>query len=675
MSALPFRQVHLDFHTAGAIPAVGAAFDAKEFQAALQEARVNSVTCFAKCHHGWSYHDTMVGRRHPNMVGELLPRQIEACREIGVRVPIYLSAGWDELALSEHSEWRVVDREGVGVRPFQAGWRGFLRWNSPYLDYLCRQIEEVVTRWKDADGVFLDIVGPRLDYSDQSLAQMRARGRNPENGEEVAEWAREVLLDYYERTTAAARIHNPNMPLFHNGGHVHVGAMEQLRYNSHLELESLPTDIYGYDHFPLSARYAATTGLEFLGMTGKFHTKWGEFGGFKRPEALRHECETIIAHGAKCSIGDQLHPSGRVNRDTYTLIGAAYRAVEAKEAWCAGARPVAFVGLVSSTKPGEATGVRNPLPDEGAARMLNELHLPFVVLDRLAAWDGLDLVILPDDVELDDALTARARAHLARGGRLLASGSSLLDRNGAGFALPEADIRHLGKNRFDPDYLVATAHSPDVPVRSAIVIHGGAMKVEPLPGARILAARAEPYFNNTWENFCSHLHSPESPGHAEEPSPAATLSAAGNVAYFAHDIFTRYRLYGQPLYRDFVRSAIRALLGGEAALPVRTENLPTAGRVNLMEQPEQRRFVLHVLHATPVLRGGRPDEGSDARPVEVIEDITPLADVRCVARLPRPVRGARLVPEGGELPLTFSDGAVDLTIPRVHGHQMVELFW
>ncbi|MDR1279568.1 MAG: alpha-amylase [Opitutaceae bacterium] len=677
MQPLPFRQVHLDFHTNGSIPGVGAKFDKKAFQAVLQEARVNSITCFSKCHHGWSYHDTKVGKRHPHMKGELLAKQIEACREIGVRVPIYLSAGLDELALSEHPEWRTINQKGVGVEPFHAGWRGLLRWNSPYLDYLCRQIEEVVTRWRDADGIFLDIIGPRLDYSDDSLAAMKARGYNPENEAEVAAWAHEVLLEnYYKKTTAAARSHNADMPVFHNCGHVHIGASEELHYNSHLELESLPTGGWGYDHFPLSVRYAITTGHDFLGMTGKFHTSWGEFGGFKRPEALRYECEAMIAYGAKCGIGDQLHPSGEINRDTYALIGEAYRTVEAKEAWCSDVKPVARIGLVSAAKP----DVRQTLADEGASRMLLELHQPFLVLDAKAPWTPFDLVILPDSIVFTDELQKKARRYLAQGGRILASGTSLLDETGQAIALPEAGIRYVGRSASDPDYLVATALSAaDVPVKSPVVIHGGALEVEPLAKTRVLAERATPYFNRTWEHFCSHQHAPDEPGSEAKNSPAATLSAEGNVAYFAHDIFTRYRLYGQPLYRDFVLAAIKVLLSGGGgdgnALPVVTANLPSTGRVNVMEQRAHRRFVVHVLHAVPTLRGGAKHEGPHAWPVEVIEDVTPVSDVRCAVRLPRKVKSARLVPDGAALAFTQRDGVVTFTIPRVLGHQMVELAW
>ncbi|MBQ8551374.1 MAG: hypothetical protein IJ428_01015 [Clostridia bacterium] len=36
-----------------------------------------------------------------------------------------------------------------------------------------------------------------------------------------------------------------------------------------------------------------------------FHTSWGEFGGFKHPNALRYEAALSISQGAKCSIGDE----------------------------------------------------------------------------------------------------------------------------------------------------------------------------------------------------------------------------------------------------------------------------------------------------------------------------------------------------------------------------------
>src|SRR5690349_16280602 len=76
---LPFRHIHLDFHTSPAVTGVGAEFKAAEFATVLKDAAVNSITVFAKCHHGMSYYPTKVGVRHPNLKIDLLGEIIEAC--------------------------------------------------------------------------------------------------------------------------------------------------------------------------------------------------------------------------------------------------------------------------------------------------------------------------------------------------------------------------------------------------------------------------------------------------------------------------------------------------------------------------------------------------------------------------------------------------------------------
>lgn len=661
---LRFRQVHLDFHTSGEIPDVGSKFNKTAFQNALRQGHVDSITVFAKCHHGYSYHPTKVGTMHPTLKRDLLGEQIDACREIGVRCPIYLSAGFDEVSATAHPEWVLVDKQGKGKDHVdEPGW-SCLNLGSPYLDYLCAQIEEVVRRWPDNDGIFLDIISPWRDYSRATLLKMRQAGLDPRRDEDCERQVQGVLLNYYERATAAVRSVRADTPVFHNGGHIPVGAHRFNFFNSHFELESLPTGGYGYDHFPFSARYAITQPRDFLGMTGKFHGAWGEFGGFKRPAALRYECAAMLANGAKCSVGDQLHPSGEINPDTYALIGQAYAETEAKEPWCRDVSPAARIAIASAESPQQdARGAHTAsLADEGAARMLLELHLPFVVLDEHAEWTGHDLVILPDSFRLSAPTLAKARAHLAGGGRLLAAGSALLDEVGTALAL-DPGAKLLGRSPFDPDYLVATDFTPGVPVRSPIVIPGGAYDLAPTTG-RILVQRRVPYFNRTWEHFCSHQHTPDA------PSPAGPAGVLGDgIAYFAHDIFSQYRKIGQPLYRDFVLAALGHLF--PEGLPVET-NLPSVARFNLLAQPGAHRYVAHLLYAPITLRSMLPIWGQP-KPCEIIEELLPLHDSRVALRLPQPITAATLEPQG--TPLTFSqDGdRVTFAVPEFTGHQMVAL--
>ena len=93
-----FRQIHLDFHTSEHIDEIGADFSREQFADALKNGRVDSITVFSKCHHGWSYHPTEVGQVHPHLSFDLLGKQIAAAHEIGVKTPVYLSAGFDELS-------------------------------------------------------------------------------------------------------------------------------------------------------------------------------------------------------------------------------------------------------------------------------------------------------------------------------------------------------------------------------------------------------------------------------------------------------------------------------------------------------------------------------------------------------------------------------------------------
>ncbi len=150
----PMRQVHLDFHTSPHIPDVGADWDREHFIQTLQRAHVNSITVFAKCHHGMNYYPSKVGPVHPSLSFDLLGAQIEACHSVGIRCPIYVSVVWDVSAAERHPEWRQIDQDGrqVGRGPLEGerGWP-WLCVNTAYTDELVAQTEELMAhvrlRW------------------------------------------------------------------------------------------------------------------------------------------------------------------------------------------------------------------------------------------------------------------------------------------------------------------------------------------------------------------------------------------------------------------------------------------------------------------------------------------------------------------------------------------------
>ena len=194
---LRFRQVHLDFHTSEAIGGVGADFDPDEFAATLKRARVDSVTCFARCHHGWIYYDTKAfpERRHPGLVRpNLLGEQIDACGRRGIRTPLYVTVQWDHFTAEHYPEWLILRHDGAieGTPPFEPGFYRSLCVNTPYRDWLKRHVQEIFDTVR-VDGFFFDIVGERPCSCWRCKAGMRAAGLDPSDAGARAAYAADLM--------------------------------------------------------------------------------------------------------------------------------------------------------------------------------------------------------------------------------------------------------------------------------------------------------------------------------------------------------------------------------------------------------------------------------------------------------------------------------------------------
>lgn len=652
-----YRQVHLDFHTSEHISDIGRNFSKENFQEMLKLGHVDSITVFAKCHHGWAYFPSETNEIHPGLEFDLLGAQIEAAHEIGVKVPIYLSVGFDEKLAWEKPQWLMrdeTDRMNWVDSFMKPGYHQFCL-NTPYLDLVIEQVQEVVRKY-DGDGIFLDIVGERTCYCTTCLKQMQADGLDPHNKEDVIANGRRIYANYTARIREAIDAIKPGLPVFHNAGHIHQGRRDLMGMNSHLELESLPTGGWGYDHFPLSARYAQPTGFNFLGMTGKFHTFWGEFGGYKHPNALRYETALSLANGARCSIGDQLHPGGQMDRATYELIGKAYAEVEAKEAWCVNAVNHADVALLTVEAAGvqqESGAMYSGKVDMGAVRILLEGKILFDIVDLESDWSRYKVLILPDSIVMKDTILPKVEAFLAAGGKVLASGRSGLNVELTRQMLP-LGFTDIGANPFRPDYFRPLCDGMATLGEAAYIMYGEGRRIE-LTGGVELGRREDPYFNRQAFRFCSHQHAPSS---GEDGGPGMVESAQG--IYIAWNVFEDYATKGSLILKEMVLFALRRLLGHRITL---NTTLPAQGVTTLQHQAAERRYINHLLYASPVKRGER---------VEIIEDIIPLQQVEVQLRLPvAEVKRVYLAPQMTDIGFKASGGDVQFTVPQLECHQMV----
>lgn len=658
MLNLPYRQIHLDFHTSELIPGIGADFDPDRFADTLVEAHVNSITCFSRCHHGMIYHDTELfpERHHPHLQCNLLPMQIQACHSRGIRVPIYITVQWDMFTSRAHPEWIAVDESGarVGQKPFDPGFYSRICLNTPYVDFLEQQTVEVCETMP-VDGIFFDIVSAVPCCCGACIEGMLDEGLDPADAADRAAYGVEVLHRFQERMFEVVRSRHPEAGVFFNSGHVGPRHRPMIGNFTHLELESLPSGGWGYMHFPIAQRYARTLGADTLGMTGKFHTTWGDFHSFKNLPALEFECFTQIALNAKCSIGDQLHPRGVLCPDTYDLIGKVYERIEQAEPWCAGAEPLVDIGIVS---PEEFTGgaAHGGLPHAliGATRMLQEAKAQFDIIDTLADFSRYRLLVLPDAIPVNNELRDRISTFIADGGSLLATGHSGLEPSGERFNLPELGIELIGDADVAPDFIVPGALGEGMRDTGHVMYLQG-LEVKPVGNAEVLSQMIRPYFSRTWRHFCSHRHTP-----AEGPADYPGAVRNGSCIYLMHPLFELYDQRAPLWCKQLVANAIDMLLPD----PLVRTNAPSAAIVAINGQPAANRLVLHLLHYIPERRGQQFD---------TIEDVIPIHDVAVSIRPDGDVASITLQPQGEALDFRIVGGRVEFTIPCVTGYQFVEI--
>lgn len=657
------RQIHLDFHTSPFIPDVGADFDADEFAQSLVDARVNSVTVFAKCHHGMCYYPTKTGTQHPALKGrDLLGEQLEALHKRGIRAPIYTTIVWEEDAAARFPQWRQMRKDGTfagtsmatdnsGAHPGAWKWLNFL--NPEYQDYFEAHLREVLERYGDAvDGLFMDILmmHPSADWSEAGVRFRREHGLMGEDDETQNRFRGAAQKAFTDKFTGILHGLAPDISLFYNSAShfftdASTGSHAWLDNQTHYEIESLPSGFWGYAHFPRSARLVNGWDVEWLGMTGRFQRQWGDFGGIKPQPALEYECFRAQAMGGANSVGDQLPPRGVLDPAAYRLIGNVFAQCEAAEPFYQGSEAMPQIGVFTPNYVGLSDSETGK-SEEGAVQMAEESFYDCAVLDDSADLGTFELLVLPDSVVVTEVLKQKLADFYSRGGQLILSHQSGFDAQGE-WALDFLPLRFAGDvEKYPTFWRVDENFAPDLALGERVCYSQG-KNVEP-DGLEILAQRVLPYFQRTDVTFSSHFQTPP----VKEADRFPAIVAGERFVYFAEPIFREYRQTGNTSARDAWRAAAEKLVG---TAPFGS-GLPTT--VELYPRRRGDDLILTLLHYIPVRK---------ALDIDVIEERMSFGGL--TLKTPENVQsvrvwnGAELEKAEGGFALPLSSGRLLLEVP------------
>jgi hypothetical protein len=207
---------------------------------------------------------------------------------------------------------------------------------------------------------------------------------------------------------------------------------------------------------------------------------------------------------------------------------------------------------------------------------------------------------------------------------------------------------------FAPDYLVLEPPLTFSVEEMHHICEQPGVQVHVEPGVQVLARSGAPYFNRTWDHFCSHQYTPMA-----QATDTPVVVQKGNVIYCARPLFREYAESARRVHKQVLGNCIRRLLPRPR---IGAHNLPSTAIVTVRQQRDD--LLVHLLHYVHQRRG---------KGLDVIEDVLPLHDVGVSVRTERRPQAVELVPEEQPVKWRWEDGYVHLTVPIVNGYQIVQL--
>ncbi len=567
-----YRQVHLDFHNSPYIRDLAADFDARALAKRFKAAHVNSVIVFAKCVHGMGYYPSKVVDPHPALNGrDLTGELIEALHSEGIRAPIYTIIGWEENLAQKMPEWmQLCDdgsiaqnagaSDGISKDPGRYRWLNFL--HPDYQDYFEAHLREVLERY-DCDGLFIDmlVVHARADWSDHAIAFREKHGLMGHDHLTHARFETAAQAAFAARFTPLIQGLAPKASIFYNSenrlySRADLGVLARADHQTHFEIESLPAGMWNYAHFPRVARNLRSR-APWLGMTGRFQKMWGDFGGIKPVPALEYECFRTQAMGGANSVGDQLHPRGHLDEGAYQLIGGVFAQCAEAEPFYDGADPCPQVAIICPHDP-ESNEQFSTLVEEGLVALCQGNHYDCAIVNEADDLAAYDLILIGEGTRLTDTLQSKITAFAKAGGKIIAAGSALFDKQGKGWGIFQ-NLESDGEAAFAPAYWRA---KPGNPIASTLgsddrVVYDRGLRLRYRGELQVWADRVAPYFQRSDLRFCSHFQAPPQSETTGEPA----IVADERWVAFADPIFSEYRKCANLAVARAFQAAVEHLIG------------------------------------------------------------------------------------------------------------------
>ena len=536
------RKIHLDFHTGGFIKDIAKDFNPDSFAISLKNSYVNSVVLFAKCHHGYSYNNTKIGTRHPGLDFDLLKAQIDACHKYGITTMVYFSVAVDELwATTEDNQQQAFgsDRRGHFYRVD-------VDTEKPYVsDYLWPMIDEVVKNY-DLDGFWFDFPG-NDNFVDQTVKRIRD--------------IKPGIIVAYNQQWNKSRAELSKLDL--------------------LEIESWMQKLPLY-HVPYLARYARGA-VPLTGISIRFLNMWGDMGALVDEQKMMFDAATLLANGCLVTVGDHLHPYGKLEPAIYQRIKSVMEYAEKVEPYVYKAQSIPYIALFKHVDDDDQSHTTT----ESVAAILLDAGIHFDVIDATSDIKDYKAIVIDDAAAIGKDYLAKLNQYVQSGGNLIVSGQPSTEFAKLMGIQVYSDIKN------EPAYFnIQNKYFPSLTSFNYYSFENMVV-VKPVENTEILAPLTWP-LNHGTIHASGHRQSPA----CDQPSGYAAITkrelGKGNILFTAASLPVIYAEHGfsdmKKIFEDLIYRVIpesQRLIEVESSAPV---------EVSLTRQGD--RIIIHFVHCS-----------------------------------------------------------------------------
>jgi len=499
---------------------LGNQYDAEETLLEFKEAGATGIIFYDKWHDGIVPHDTQLTgfKTERDLVGAT----VKAAHQVGLKVVIYYSVGFDHNPDPKFQDWVCRDASGKPMgRPFPADWMSF---HSPYRNYVIGHLVEIARKYGPLDGFWLDIFEqPQVSYDRYTQAAFEKRYGKPldrATPAEQADFVVETKRQFLTEIKQSVRAIQPNMSFTFNSA-----GMADQRYPKQADQVDRLADYFSMEgHQWINIDRGARTGHAMnrpfeVGIL--FNSSWYVPTTEQAPPPAMSADETVVSAATAWIQGADVYGAmtpghGGVydpNGDVKMLRAAGDWLKENREALI-GSIPYADIGTVIGNPSQDLLAI--PASADlwvwgprwsGGPDSTSDATRPGYMLDfalRKAGYftesvgtafparkinlSAYRMLLLPENALVDEGLAGDIREYLRNGGTLLAFGhAALFDemaRRRDNFALNDVFGADFAGNL--PGYKQFTAGSE---IASSLPLNPPALSVKATTG-KVLATWA-----------------------------------------------------------------------------------------------------------------------------------------------------------------------------------------